>query len=272
MELDAYGWPRKGPLDVRRLPTRTSHRHLPHLDTILERLAEYHRRLFAGGRYSVLLVVQGLDAAGKDSLIRTLAQGLDPAAFRANSFRRPLGEELQHDFLWRLWRHLPARGQVVAFNRSYYEAVLSERLWPSPECPREPDWAQRYQAINAFEQHLHNEGTRIIKIWLNTSAEEQRLRLLKRLRQPRKRWKFEPADVQSWLARDSYLMMLNEAMTATHTVQAPWHIVANDDKKVARRQVGHLLADILEALAPSYPQENTACIEQYIEQLEKGGD
>ncbi|MCE7509348.1 polyphosphate kinase 2 family protein [Alloalcanivorax xenomutans] len=262
MEIDPYGWPAAGTLDVRKLPTLASEPPPP-LEESRERLHEHQRRLYASQRYGVLLVVQGLDAAGKDSLIRTLARAMDPAAFRAYSFGRPLGDELNHDFLWRVWPRLPARGQVVAFNRSHYEAVLAERLWPVVEVPEEPDWPGRYQAINDFEHHLHREGTRIIKVWLNTSAEEQRKRLLKRLNKPRKRWKFEPADIDNWLSRDLYLERVNETLIATHTGHAPWHLIANDDKDDARARVAHLLAETLAYLAPDYPRENIECIDRY---------
>lgn len=225
-------------------------------------LHECQRRLLANRRYGVLLVIQGLDAAGKDSLIRTVAQTMDPAGFRSHSFRRPVGEEVHHDFLWRVWRHLPERGEVVAFNRSHYESVLAERLWPLSEHASDA-WAQKYQSINAFEQHLHREGIRIIKIWLNTSHEEQRRRLLKRLDTPRKCWKFDDADLMSWKARDDYLQLVNEVLPATHTKIAPWYVIPNDDKRAARLAVAAILADTLKALAPAYPREDPACIARY---------
>lgn len=261
MDLDPFGWPRAGALDVRTLPTRVAATGVTALADSLHRVHEHQRRLYAGRRYGVLLVVQGLDAAGKDSLIRTLARGMDPAAFRAHSFARPLGEELHHDFLWRVWRHLPELGEVVAFNRSHYEAVLAERLWPTSTMT--PDWRGRYRAINEFEGHLHREGTRVLKVWLNTSEAEQRRRLLKRLDKPGKRWKFDPSDIEGWRAREHYLALLNETLIATHTEHAPWHLIANDDKSAARARVAALLADLLESLAPDYPHENIDCIEHY---------
>ena len=269
MDLDRFGWPAGQSLDVRELPTVARHLHLASLEDSLDRLREYQRRLYANRQYGVLLVVQGLDAAGKDSLIRTLARGMDPAAFRAHSFSRPLGDELYHDFLWRAWKHLPERGQVVAFNRSHYEAVLAERLWPVNPGPEIPHWNGRYQAIREFEQHLHREGVRTIKVWLNTSAEEQRQRLLRRLDMPRKRWKFDRSDIDGWQSRDAYLALVNETLTATHTDFAPWHIIANDKKGVARKQVASLLADLLASLAPSYPREDNLCIERYRALLSK---
>lgn len=164
-----------------------------------------------------------------------------------------------------------AGGEVVAFNRSHYESVLAERLWPVTEHSSD-DWPLKYEAINAFEQHLHREGTRIIKIWLNTSQEEQRRRLLKRLDKPRKRWKFDAADVESWLARDAYLSLVNETLVPTHTLHAPWHLIPNDDKKNARAAVAALLLDTLKELAPEYPQEDPQCIEHYRQVLTKKND
>jgi len=271
MELDRFGWPLGPTLNVQSLPTDFPEPPQQDLDAILDSLHEYQRRLFANRRHAVLLVVQGLDAAGKDSLIRTLAQAMDPAAFRVHAFGRPLGEEVDHDFLWRVWRHLPARGDVVAFNRSHYESVLAERLWPVTEHSSD-DWPLKYEAINAFEQHLHREGTRIIKIWLNTSQEEQRRRLLKRLAKPRKRWKFDAADVESWLARGAYLTLVNETLAATHTLHAPWHLIPNDNKPHARLEVARLLLTTLKELAPEYPQENPQCIEHYRQVLTKKND
>ena len=261
MELDRFGWPSGPTLNVQSLPTDYQEPPQQELDAVLDGLHEYQRRLFANRRHGVLLVVQGLDAAGKDSLIRTLARAMDPAAFRVHAFSRPLGEEVDHDFLWRVWRHLPARGEVVAFNRSHYEAVLAERLWPTGDIG--VDWRGRYRAINEFEGHLHREGTRLIKVWLNTSQDEQRRRLLKRLDKPRKRWKFDPSDMDSWRARDRYLALVNETLTATHTDHAPWHLIPNDDKPSARARVAGLLADLLESLAPEYPREDIDCIEHY---------
>lgn len=270
LDVDHYGWPVGGRLDLRRLPTLDEGDGVASLRRSRKRMREYQRRLFAGKRYGVLLVVQGMDAAGKDSLIRTLARGLDPVAFRSHSFGRPEGEEVRHDFLWRVWRHLPALGQVVAFNRSHYEAVLSGRLWPVAGEAHDPDWLGRYRAINEFEGLLHREGTRVVKVWLNTSAEERRRRLLKRLESPRKRWKFDDADIEAWHARDRYVALADEVLMATHTEHAPWYLIPNDDKRRARARVAALLADTLQALAPDYPEEDQSCICRYRELL--GGE
>lgn len=253
-------------MDVEALDSVLPEDQKPDLAAAQRDINEHQRRLFANQRNAVLLVLQGLDASGKDSLIRTLGQAMDPAAFRAHSFGRPQREEVHHDFLWRVWRHLPARGEVVAFNRSHYEAVLAERLWPVSENASD-DWERKYEAINGFEQHLTREGTRIIKVWLQTSEEEQRQRLLKRLDSPRKRWKFDHADVLAWQARGDYLHLVNQVLPATHTSWAPWHVIPNDDKKAARAVVASLLSDALKALAPEYPAEDDGSIHEYRELL-----
>lgn len=225
---------------------------LPALDELLQRLEEAQRRLHANSQHAVLLILQGLDASGKDSLLRTLAQGLDPAGFRACSFGRPNSEEIKHDYLWRVVRQLPAHGQVVAFNRSHYEAVLAERQLPDAS-PKAAFWAARCGTISAFEQHLSDSGTHIIKVWLHQSREVQRDRLLKRLDEPRKRWKFDPSDVDTFANRGAYLSAFEDAVRDTHSESAPWYLIPADSKSDARRAVAQILLQALEALAPDYP-------------------
>ncbi|MCH8498675.1 MAG: polyphosphate kinase [Marinobacter sp.] len=239
------------------------------LEASLEDIGEHQRRLWANREKSLLLVVHGLDASGKDSLIRTLATYMDPAGFHAWSFGRPQGAEARHDFLWRITPLLPAFGEVVAFNRSHHEAVIAERAWPV----REPDhynWPLRYASIRSFEQHLAHEGTTIIKCWLHLSEEEHRRRLLKRLDKPRKRWKFDPSDIDAWHKRGQLIQYAEEALAATHTAEAPWLIIPADRKPVARRIVARLVADCLKILAPNYPPEDPKTLKQYRAMLEKG--
>lgn len=241
--------------DLAAVPTRMgpgSSEALPAQDVLLARLEEAQRKLHANGRHAVLLIVQGLDASGKDSLFRTLARGLDPAGFRVWSFGVPDREEAAHDFLWRAVRRYPARGEVVAFNRSPYEAVLAERQLP--EAPSDTRfWKRRFEALRHAEHHLVAEGTAVIKVWLHLSREEQRLRLLKRLDEPRKRWKFDPSDLDTFARRDGYLEAVADAIQHTHHEDAPWHLVPADDKPASRRAVADLLARTLEGLAPAYP-------------------
>lgn len=243
---------------------------LPALDDLIAALEEAQRRLHANGRHAVLLVLQGLDASGKDSLIRTLAQGLDPAGFKVWSFGRPTTEEAAHDFLWRAVLRLPAHGEVAAFNRSHYEAVLAERLLPGADT-RDRFWNARCATITGFEKHLRASGTRIIKVWLHQSREEQRQRLLKRLDEPRKRWKFEPADIDTFKERERYLKAVEKAIAKTHHADAPWHIVPADSKADARRVVAALLLEVLEELAPAYPDEDADALAGYRAQLLAAG-
>lgn len=235
---------------------------LPALEASLETIGEYQRRLWANRRRALLIVIHGPDTSGKDSLIRTLATYADPAGFHAWSFSRPQGAETRHDFLWRVTPLLPGFGEMVAFNRSHHEAVIGERVWPvhAPESYR---WANRYRSIRNFETHLVEEGTTVVKIWLNLSEDEHRRRLLTRLDKPRKRWKFDKSDVDGWAKRKQYEQFAEEALAQTHTDDAPWFVVPADKKPQARAIVAAILAEQLQELAPDYPNEDQGVLEEY---------
>ncbi|WP_166266704.1 polyphosphate kinase [Marinobacter caseinilyticus] len=237
------------------------------LEASLETIGEYQRRLWANREKALLLIVHGMDASGKDSLIRTLATYMDPAGFHAWSFGRPQGAEVRHDFLWRVMPCLPAFGEVAAFNRSHHEAVMAERLWPM-RAPDQYDWPARYQAIRAFEQHLVQEGTSVVKCWLQLSPAEHKRRLLTRLDTPRKRWKFDAADVIGWQQRENYRAAAEEAIAATHTPEAPWLIIPGDRKPIARAIVATILAERLQRLAPNYPREDESLLQAYRDLLQ----
>lgn len=252
---------------LKHYPSSISDDHkLPKLESSLKDIGEHQRRLWANRQRSVLLIFQGLDASGKDSLIRTLATYMDPVGFHAWSFSRPQGAEAKHDFLWRVTPLLPAFGEVVAFNRSHHEAVIAERAWPV----RDPDhyhWPSRYASLRQFEQHLVQEGTSIIKCWLHLSEDEHHRRLLKRLDKPRKRWKFDPSDIDAWQRREELLGYAEDAIAATHTKEAPWLIIPADHKPSARAIVARIVADRLKKLAPGYPVEDQQVLDKYRELL-----
>ncbi len=243
---------------------------LPGLESSLEDIGEFQRRLWANRKKALLIIVQGPDTSGKDSLIRTLATYTDPAGFHAWSFGRPEGAETRHDFIWRVTPLLPGFGEMVAFNRSHHEAVIAERVWPV-HAPESYNWENRYRSIRDFERHLTEEGTTLIKIWLNLSEDEHRRRLLKRLDKPRKRWKFDESDIDGWEKRKQYEDFAEQAIAATHTDYAPWFIVPGDRKPQARAIVAGILAEKLEKMAPEYPKERAKVLEKYRRLLSESG-
>lgn len=244
--------------------------NLPALEASLEDIGEYQRRLWANRARALLLVIHGPDTSGKDSLIRTLATYVDPAGFHAWSFSRPQGPATNHDFLWRVTPLLPGFGEMVAFNRSHYEAVMAERVWPVHP-PKTYNWRNRYRSIRNFERHLVEEGTTVVKIWLNLSEDEHRRRLLTRLDKPRKRWKFEQSDIDGWVKRSQYQRYAEEALAQTHTAEAPWFIVPGDRKPQARAIVAAILAEQLQHLAPDYPKEDQTVLDEYRQLLARNG-
>lgn len=256
--------------DLNQFPSRAPDPGASAAD-VIKALRDKHRRFNARGEQAILLVIQGVDASGKNSLLRHLARGLDPAGFRVWPFGPPAGAELEHDFLWRAWSRLPAPGEVVAFNRSYYEAVLAERLWPVRAPRVEPDWAERRRAINAFERHLVSSGTTVIKCWLHLSADEHRMRLIERLNDPRKQWKFDASDLRNFRQREDYLALAGETLSQTHTESAPWYLIPADDRGRARALVAALVGQRLDALAPSWPRCDEAVLAEFRRELEQAG-
>lgn len=243
---------------------------LPGLEASLEDIGEFQRRLWSNRQKALLIIIQGPDTSGKDSLIRTLATYTDPAGFHAWSFGRPEGAETRHDFLWRVTPLLPGFGEMVAFNRSHHEAVIAERAWPV-QAPDSYHWPSRFRSIRDFEQHLTEAGTALVKVWLNLSEDEHRRRLLKRLDKPRKRWKFDDSDIDGWEKRKQYAGFAEEAIAATHTTDAPWVIVPGDRKPQARAIVAAILAEKLKQMAPEYPQEDAQVLEKYRRLLAETG-
>ena len=215
------------------------------------RLGELQHRLYAEGSRSLLLVLQGLDASGKDGVIRSVFTGISPQGCRVVSFKAPTTTELAHDYLWRVHAKLPARGELVIFNRSHYEDVVAVRMW---NLAPEEVWRRRPGHIREWERTLTDEGTTIVKVFLNVSKEEQRIRLQERIDDPSKRWKFNRDDLEARRRFDDYLAAYDEALTETSTDWAPWHVVPADRNWVKALAVAQLLVDTLERMSPQIPQ------------------
>jgi len=222
----------------------------------LENLAKAQELLYANDVYAVLIVLQAMDAAGKDGMIKHVMSGVNPQGCTVASFKRPTPEELDHDFLWRCQRHLPERGRIGIFNRSYYEEVLVVRVHPELlELQRLPPykhghkfWQRRYEYINHFERYLHDNGTRVLKFFLNLSKEEQKRRFLARLTHPEKHWKFNPDDLVERDSWDRYMEAYEDAIAATSTPWAPWYVIPADHKWIARAVVSAIIAYLIELL------------------------
>jgi PPK2 family polyphosphate:nucleotide phosphotransferase len=255
----------------------------PHLQRGLELLARYQDRLAAQATHGLLLVLQGLDASGKDGTIKHVMSGVNPSFVRVHSFKVPSVEELMHDYLWRYTTHLPERGVIGIFNRSHYEEVLVVRVHPEllerQRLPPEkvgPDlWERRFHEINEWERHLVDDGIRIVKVCLNISRGEQRRRFLERIDNPRKNWKFSAADARERRYWDGYMTAYSDALSHTSTRRAPWHVVPADHKWFARLAVAALLVDTLIDIDPQYPQpgeeQRRALVEARAELEAEGG-
>ena len=224
-------------------------------------LSEYQARLAAQDTWAVLLVLQALDAAGKDGTIRHVMSGVNPQGVDVHSFKVPSTEELDHDYLWRYAQRLPERGKIGIFNRSHYEEVLVVRVHPEnlerqklPEAERKGDvWKRRYREINDWERYLTDNGVRIVKLFLNLSKEEQRKRFLRRIDLPDHNWKFSTADVREREHWDDYQHAFSEALTHTSTEWAPWHVIPADRKWFARLGAASVLVDALMEIDPRFP-------------------
>jgi PPK2 family polyphosphate:nucleotide phosphotransferase len=228
----------------------------------IKRLQDLQERLYAQDRWSLLLVFQALDAAGKDGTIKHVMSGVNPQGTQVYSFKGPSPEELDHDFLWRTMKCVPERGRIGIFNRSYYEEVLvvkvhpeilaAEKLPPSLVTPR--IWAQRYEDINAFERYLARNGTVIRKFFLHISKDEQRRRLLERLDEPSKNWKFQPGDLDERDRWDEYQRAYEQMLSTTSTRHAPWFVVPADHKWFTRVAIAELIGDTLAGLDLAFPK------------------
>ena len=243
------------------------------LDDFTAELTVAQERLYATDSRSLLIVLQGLDAAGKDGTIKHVMSGLNPQGCVVTSFKEPSKEELAHDFLWRAATPLPPSGYIGIFNRSYYEDVLVVRVHPDRlpshadgigEPPDDTFWRRRHDDINAFERHLDRNGTQVVKVFLHLSKEEQRRRLLDRLDDSTKHWKFSPSDLAERSFWSDYQTVYEEVLTATSTKWAPWFVIPADDKHVARALVAWVIVRSIEAMALP-PRPLTTAMESAIE-------
>jgi PPK2 family polyphosphate:nucleotide phosphotransferase len=224
---------------------------------IQDRLRDLQELLFAEHQRKLLIVLQGMDTSGKDGTIRHVMAGFNPAGTRVASFRAPSPAELDHDYLWRVHRELPGKGEVVVFNRSHYEDVLVVRVH---DLVPKAVWKKRYQQIVAFEQMLHEEGTVILKFFLHISKGEQRKRLQARLDDPSKRWKFQPGDLEERKRWDDYQGAYEDALTKTSTDDNPWYVVPANQKWYRNLVVGSVVAETLDGLRMSYPNPDLSRI------------
>jgi PPK2 family polyphosphate:nucleotide phosphotransferase len=228
----------------------------------VQQLVGLQEKLYADDRWSVLIILQAMDAAGKDSVVEHVMSGLNPQGVQVHSFKQPSAEELDHDFLWRAARNLPERGRIGIFNRSYYEEVLVVRVHPEllerqklPKSLNGKDlWQQRFDDICAFERHLTRNGTRILKFFLHVSKEEQRKRFLDRIDEPAKRWKFSMADVAERKFWDKYQDAYEDMIRHTSQPEAPWFVVPADHKWFTRMVVAGALVQELQALGVDFPK------------------
>ncbi|MBZ5636345.1 MAG: polyphosphate kinase 2 family protein [Acidobacteriia bacterium] len=228
----------------------------------VHKLSEQQSRLYADDSYAMLLIFQAMDAAGKDSAIKHVMSGVNPQGCQVFSFKHPSAEELDHDFLWNASRKLPERGRIGIFNRSYYEEVLivrvhkeildAERL-PEELTAEKTIWRDRYRSIVNLEDHLHRNGTRIIKFFLHLSKEEQRKRFLSRIDEPEKNWKFSVDDVKERESWKQYMKAYEACLSATSTETAPWYVVPADDKETTRLIVSRIILDTFKELKLEYP-------------------
>ncbi len=256
-----------GKVELKKRPTKvkpcykSKEKYQEALAEHIQKLSIQQSLLYASNDYSLLLIFQGMDAAGKDGAIKHVMSGVNPEGCEVFNFKQPSAEELEHDFLWRTTCRLPERGRIGIFNRSYYEDVLIVRVHPqllhSEELPdeliKDTIWEERYQSIVDLENHLYRNGTRVIKFFLHLSKDEQRKRFLERIDEPEKNWKLSLADIQERKFWSRYRKAYEACLGATSTKETPWYIVPADDKENARLIVSQIILDTLNELKMSYP-------------------
>ncbi len=247
------------------------------LDPNKEALAELQDKLYAFNKYGVLIILQAIDAAGKDSLIKHVMSAINPQGCQVKSFKKPSSEELSHDYLWRCSKYLPARGNISIFNRSYYEEVIIVKLHPkileNQNLPKSttqgPDlWEQRYEQINNFEKYLVQNGFPVLKFFLNLSKEEQKNRFLRRINKTNKNWKFSIYDLEERKHWEKYQSIYDSMLKNTSTEWAPWHVIPADNKWFARYLASEIIVQKLKELNLSYPEVNPE-MKKYLKMAKK---
>ena len=241
------------------------------LDANRKRLSDFQEKLYAQDRWSVLLIFQGMDAAGKDSAIKSIFDGVNPQGCEVTSFKQPTVHELNHDFMWRSTIALPGRGRIGIFNRSYYEECLVTRVHPEilaqekipPSLVTRNIWRERFEDIAAFERYLARNGTIILKFFLNVSKKEQRERFLDRLDQPAKNWKFSMADITERARWNRYQAVYQDIVRHTSTARAPWYVVPADHKWFARVVIGSAIVSALDGLNLRFPRVDAASLGEF---------
>ena len=273
IDIDKFRVRQGDSVDLAQWPTLTppvcssKHKVQERLLTHVKHLSDLQMLLYASNREALLLIFQGMDAAGKDGSIRHVMSGVNPQGCQVFSFKHPSAAELEHDFLWRTTRVLPERGRIGIFNRSYYEEVLIVRVHRDimvseglPDPPRHDRklWHERYRSIVDLERHLHRNGTRVVKVFLHLSRDEQRKRFVERIDDPEKNWKFSQADIHERQFWPQYVKAYEACLGATSTDDSPWYVVPADDKDNSRLIVSQIVLDTLRSLKMHYPEATPA--------------
>lgn len=282
MDLTPYRYDGKHNMDLTQWPTQEIAANADEIrESDLVTLQKLQRRLFAQKENGVVVILQGMDTAGKDGLIRHVFSGLNPSGTRVESFKQPTSVDLQHDFLWRINQALPARGEIAIFNRSQYEDVLISRVHPEilvgqhlPDVQTTADvtdkfFKRRYHDLRHYEQYLRHQGIVTYKFFLHLSYDEQTARLAKRLALPEKNWKFDPSDLKERRYWDAYQAAYTQMLTHTATEKNPWYMIPADNKPTARLLVATILANNLAELDPQYPEVTPAQHQKLQEVLKK---
>ena len=281
-----YLVPFNGKFSIKNTPTKPpasdpgEKKNQKKLKKLKNELRDLQDVLYAHNKYAVLCIFQAIDAAGKDSTIRAVTSGINPAGFQVFSFKAPSKQELDHDFLWRTSKSLPERGRIGIFNRSYYEEVLVVKVHPEylgyqqlPSYSTSKEfWESRYQSIRDHEEHLSRNGIVIMKFWLNISKDEQKNRFIRRIDRPDKNWKFSAGDLEERKYWTQYQQAFQDALSSTSRPSAPWYAIPADDKPFMRLTVASLLAERLKTLDMEYPRlsaKDQANLGQFKAELEK---